>query len=173
MSMPNRNTGWSVDGIGVDMWTSDESCEVIVTYRHTAGYYVQHITDFTLAGDVQVNGERVGFEPFVESVDEDYAEALAAKGEDDTVTRSFFIYPNSETYDPLDTEREFIDDGIDHREQVEDGWINLDYAGPYETDDKALDAEIEARLKAWGKNLAEVELYAGDLNQVWSDLTAA
>lgn len=173
MAMPNRNTGWTVDDVEVDMWTSGESCEVIVTYRHTAGRYVQHVTDFTLAGDVRVNGERVSFEPFVESVDEDYAEAFAAKGEDDTVTRSFFVYPSSEVYEPLDTDREFIDDGMDHREQVEDGWINLDYAGPYETDDKTLDHEIEARLEAWGKNLAEVELYAGNLDQVWNNMTAA
>lgn len=175
MAMPNRNTGWSVDGIGVDMWTSDESCEVVVTYRHTAGHYVQHVTDFTLAGEVLVNGERPDwfYEPFASDVDDAALRAACETGEDDTVTRSFFVYPNSETYDPLDTDREFIDTGVDDRSQVEDGWINLDYAGPYETDDKTLDHEIETRLKAWGKNLAEVELYAGDLDQVWSDLTAA
>jgi len=173
MGMPNRNPEWSVDGVGVDMWSSEESCEVVVTYRHAAGHYVQHITDFTLCGEVHVNGERVGFEPFVTSVDEDYAEAFAAAGEDDTVARSFFIYPFSEVYEPLNADREFIDDGMDHRAQIEDGWINLDYDGPYETNEETLDAEIEARLKAWGENLAEVELYAGDLNRVWSDLTAA
>lgn len=179
MAMPNRNTEWAVDEIGVDMWSNEESCEVVVTYRHTAGHYVQHITDFTLCGDVQVNDERPDYalDCFVVDVDETFARAIseAAEAGDDTVgvDRSFFIYPSSEVYEPLDTDREFVDDGMDHREQVEDGWINLDYTGPYETDDKTLDAEIETRLKAWGKNLAEVELYAGDLNQVWSDLTAA
>lgn len=174
MGMPD-NSKWTTRVDGVDMWTDGEQlCDVSVSYVHEDGRSIQHTVLFTLMGDVQVNGERPGhaLDGFVSIVDESYERAISEAGEDDTVERSFFIFPDSEIMDPIDADGDVIDIPNEYS-QVEDGWINLEYAGPYETDDKALDAEIENALQIWGKNLAERVHYTTDFDQVWGDLTAA
>lgn len=174
MGMPD-NSKWSSRVDGVDMWTDGEQqCDVSVSYVHEDGRSIQHTVLFTLMGDVQVNGERhrLGEDGFVACVDEAYDAAVSEAGEDDAVVRSFFIYPDSEIVDPVDADGDVIDVPNEYS-QVDDGWINLDYAGSYGDDDNALGVEIENALLVWGKNLAEMILYTTDLDVVWSDLTAA
>lgn len=177
MGMPN-NSAWSVESVGADVMTNGEDAsDLVITLRHKDGHALQHVTYFTLMGDVQVNGERPDyvFEGFVTSVDEHHDRAVSEMSDDDdAVTRSYWVYPWAETFDAIGADGDPIqDDWCTESTEVSDGWIDLDYTGRYDAPGMELENEIEASLKAWGKRLADGALYAVDLDQVWSDLAAA
>ena len=174
MGMPN-NSAWTVELVGADVMTDGEqSSDLVITFSHKDGHALQHVIYFTLMGDAQVNGERPDyvFEGFVTSVDEHHDRAVSEMSEDDAVTRSYWVYPQSETFDAIDADGDVIDVPNESTE-VSDGWIDLDYTGRYDSPGMELENEIEAALVKYGKRLADVALYATDLDQVWSDLTAA
>lgn len=175
MSMPN-NSAWTVESVDADVMTNGEdSSDLVITLRHRDGHALQHVTYFTLMGDVQVNGERPDyvFEGFVTSVDEHHDRAVSEMSEDDEVTRSYWVYPWAETFDAIGADGDPIqDDWYTESTEVSDGWIDLDYTGRYDAPGMELENEIEASLKIWGKRLADCVLYAVDLDRVWSDLAA-
>ena len=174
MSMPD-NSAWTVESVGADMMTNGEdSSDLVITLRHRDGHALQHVIYFTLMGDVQVNGERPDYalEGFVTIVDEHHDRAVSESSEDDVVTRSYWVYPWAETFDAIDADGDVIDVPNESTE-VSDGWIDLDYTGRYDAPGTELESEIEAALVKYGKRLADVALYATDLDRVWSYLTAA
>lgn len=179
MGMPD-NSAWSVESVGADVMTNGEdSSDLVITLRHRDGHALQHVTYFTLMGDVQVNGERPDFvlEGFVTSVDEHHDRAVSEMSDDDAVTRSYWVYPWAETFDAIGADGELVQDdfGAEMTEstEVSDGWIDLDYTGRYDAPGMELENEIETALVKYGKRLADAALYATDLDRVWSDLTAS
>ena len=174
MSMPD-NSAWTVESVGADVMTNGEdSSDLVITLRHRDGHALQHVIYFTLMGDVHVNGERPNYalEGFVTSVDEHHDRAVSEMSEDDAVTRSYWVYPWAETFDAIDADGDVIDVPNESTE-VHDGWIDLDYTGRYDAPGMELENEIETALVKYGKRLADVALYATDLDRVCSDLTAA
>ena len=172
MSMPD-NSAWTVESVGADMMTNGEdSSDLVITLRHKDGHALQHVTYFTLMGDVQVNGERPNYalEGFVTSVDEHHDRAVSEMSEADAVPRSYWVYPWAETFDAIDADGDVIDVPNESTE-VSDGWIDLDYTGRYDAPGTELESEIEAALVKYGKRLADVALYATDLDETFADLS--
>ena len=176
MGMPD-NSKWTAEILGVDLWTNGEdSHDVAALYRHVdSGHAVEHAVSFRLMGEVLVNGERPDYaiDNFVVDVDDNYARAVSEAGEDDTVTRSYWVYPESEIFEPIDQNGDLIGNGDDLPSEVLDGWRNLDYSGPFETDDKTLGDEIEQVMRGYMDGVSDAVLYTTDLDLVFSDLTAA
>src|SRR5699024_4594360 len=105
--------------------------------------------------------------------DDNYARADSEADEGDTVTRSYWIYPESEIFEQNDQNGEMIGDEGEHPREVLDGWSKLGYSGPFETDVMKLDNEIEQVKRANMEGVSDAVLYTTGLDRVWSDLTAA
>lgn len=174
MTMPN-NDAWTVESVGADVFTNGEDAsDLVITFRHRDGHALQHVIYFTLMGDVQVNGERPAYalDGFVTVADENYERAVAEASDDDAVTRSYWVYPNSETADAIGADGDPVqDDWCTELTEVSDGWVDLDYTGRYDAPGTELEDEIETALVKYGKRLADVALYATDLDEMFADLS--
>ena len=176
MGMAN-NSAWTVESVDADVMThGEDASDLVITLRHRDGHALQYVTYFTLMGDVQINGERPDYalEGFVTGVDEHYDRAVSEASEGDTVARSYWVYPWSETFDAIGVDGDPIqDDWCTEATEVSDGWIDLDYTGRYDSPGMELENEIKASLVKYGKRLADAVLYATDLDETFADLTAA
>lgn len=174
MTLPNNNHGWTHSDTSVDHMTNGEDySELVVTYRHKNGHSLQHVIGFRLMGDVMVNGERPDYalDGFVTSSDDDYERAVSEAGDDDKVTRSFWIYAESEVWDAIDANDELIEPQGE-RSEVDCGWINLEYTGRYDADGTELNDEIESAMRKWAEGYGVGTLYANDLDRIYSDLAS-
>lgn len=173
--MVENNDAWTVESVGADVLTDGEGAsDLVITFRHRDGHALQHVTYFTLMGDVQINGERPDYalDGFVTGTDEHHDRAVSEMSEDDAVTRSYWVYPWAEKFDAIGADGDPVqDDWCAEFTEVSDGWIDLDYTGRYDAPGTELENEIETALVKYGKRLADVALYATDLDETFADLS--
>lgn len=168
------NNDWTLGHISVDhAINGDDGSEVTATYYHKDGRVIEHSALFILKCDVLVNGERPGYlDGFVESSDDDYDRAVSEAVDDDEVTRQFWVYPDSEEIAAI-SDDESLDPFIGEREQITDGWIDLQYKGRYDADGTELDDEMTAVMTDWIRGYDLTKSPFVSLDVIYSDLTAA
>lgn len=170
--MVHKNTGWSVESVDVECTSGDsESWDAIITYRHTDGRWVQENYTFILCGEVLVDGERHGWEPFLSNVDDNYTEAMEAYGDTQAVERRYSFMANYETrYAGHEWGHEEEADWADPVESGPYADSDLDtYDGP--ADSRELDRSVEAHLEEWASNWGQSGLRFNDLDDMHKLLT--